>query len=245
MIEKDNFAFTLENDGEYHLLLYMGANPDLVLPGDINGKPYVLDDQTFFHDQTIITLTLSQGITSVPYSCFEQCEFLTKVTVNQSVTRFFYDAFDDCQALEMVDYLGTIDQWATIVFENYSANPLYNAQHLYLNGVEVTEVNITKANKVGEHAFHNATSITEVTLGDSVKEIESCAFYCCSGLKTVTLSNSLTSIGSSAFSHCVNLKTVNFQGSVEEWNKIPKGDYWSAGIISATVICTDGKVDIE
>ena len=47
---------------------------------------------------------------------------------------------------------------------------------------------------IGSHAFYNCTSLTSVTIPNSVLTIENLAFNGCIGLTSVTIPNSVTSI---------------------------------------------------
>ena len=65
------------------------------------------------------------------------------------------------------------------------------------------------------HAFDGCTSVTSVTIPDSVTSIWSSAFRGCTGLETVTFGadSVLREIGSSAFSGCSSLKSINLPSS--------------------------------
>ena len=66
------------------------------------------------------------------------------------------------------------------------------------------------------YAFWNAKSLTEVTLPDSVEEIEDQAFLYCEGLKTLPLGKGLKIIGGQAFGYCKSLTEVTIPDHVEE-----------------------------
>ena len=53
--------------------------------------------------------------------------------------------------------------------------------------------------------------------------IGSWAFYNCSSLTSVTISDSVTSIGVYAFTGCSGLTTVFYAGTEEQWNAIAFG----------------------
>ena len=54
---------------------------------------------------------------------------------------------------------------------------------------------------VGDYAFYNNPTLTEVTLPYGVDRVEYCAFWCCSALEAVSLPNSITTIESNAFAN--------------------------------------------
>ena len=67
---------------------------------------------------------------------------------------------------------------------------------------------------IGAFAFYKCSSLTSVTIGDSVTSIGSSAFDNCSGLTSVTIGNNVTSIGSVAFYGCRNLTSVTMGSNV-------------------------------
>jgi hypothetical protein len=67
---------------------------------------------------------------------------------------------------------------------------------------------------IGENTFYGCSSLTSVTIPDSVTGIGRSAFYGCSSLTSVTIPNSVASIGDSAFEGCSSLKSVTIPDSV-------------------------------
>ena len=64
-------------------------------------------------------------------------------------------------------------------------------------------------------AFYNCSSLTTITIPDSVTSIGDSAFDCCSRLTSITIPNSVTSIGKYAFYYCDSLKTIYCEAKSE------------------------------
>ncbi len=172
------------------------------------------NDYIFYNageDGTGITVNIGANVTKIPaylfYAYDEDASVSPKITSvvfaeNSVCESIGDDAFWGCRSLESVYYNGSIDDWAMIEFGDSTANPLFYAKHLYINGEEVTEVNLTTATKISNYAFYNCSSLTSIIIGDSVTSIGYNAFSGCSSLTSITIPDSVTSIGGSAFSGC-------------------------------------------
>ena len=67
---------------------------------------------------------------------------------------------------------------------------------------------------IGEEAFQNCTSLTSITIPDSVTSIGSEAFIFCSSLPSITIPDSVTSIEDYAFAHCSSLTSITIPDGV-------------------------------
>ena len=74
---------------------------------------------------------------------------------------------------------------------------------------------------ITDTGFSRCTSITSLTLPDSLTSINLSAFFGCSNLKSINIPKGVTSIGSSAFSSCIGLEAI----TVSEENTV----YYSVG----------------
>ena len=68
--------------------------------------------------------------------------------------------------------------------------------------------------RLNKGAFSGCSSLTSVTIPDSVTSIGDSAFYGCSSLTSVTIPDSVTSIGEYAFSRCRSLTSVTIGNKV-------------------------------
>ena len=67
---------------------------------------------------------------------------------------------------------------------------------------------------IRDNAFDNCSSLTSVTIPNSVTTIGPCAFNGCGNLTSVAIPNSVTEIGYGAFCECRSLTSVNIPNSV-------------------------------
>ncbi len=77
---------------------------------------------------------------------------------------------------------------------------------------EVTIPNSVK--NINENAFQNCGNLEKVIIGDGVTTIGQAAFDFCWNLKSVQIGNGVTSIGHSAFATCVSLTSVKIPDTV-------------------------------
>ena len=107
--------------------------------------------------------------------------------------------------LHAEDFTYTTNNGAlTITGYNGSGGPIIIPNKI--NGLRVTSI--------GQYAFFNCSSLTSVTIPDTVISIEALAFLYCSGLKNVSIPDSLTSIGDYAFVCCSSLLSISIPDNV-------------------------------
>ena len=97
--------------------------------------------------------------------------------------------------------------------KTYSVSGISNEAFAYCSSL--TSVTIPNSvTSIGSSTFYNCSSLTSVTIPNSVISIGSHTFYNCSSLASVTIPNSVTSIGSSTFYNCSSLTSVTIPNSM-------------------------------
>ena len=86
---------------------------------------------------------------------------------------------------------------------------------------------------IGNYAFSGCQSLTSVTIGNRVTSIGYAAFDNCSSLTSVTIPDSVTSIGGSAFLGCRSLTSVTIGNSV---TSIEKSTFQSCHSLTSVTI---------
>ena len=86
---------------------------------------------------------------------------------------------------------------------------------------------------IGNRAFYYCSSLKSVTIPDRVTEIGEYAFDDCTSLTSITIGNNVTTIGSCAFDDCTSLTSVTIPDSV---TKIGSSAFDGCGSLTAVTI---------
>ena len=96
--------------------------------------------------------------------------------------------------------------------------------HYKIDDVEITSIR--------DLAFSGCTSLTSITIPNSVTSIRSGAFEKCTSLKSINIPNSVTSIDNGAFSECTSLTSINIPNSVTSIRDFAFNDCTSLTLIN-------------
>ena len=158
-----------------------------------------------------LDLTGCRGIADDVFYCSD----ITSVTISPSLKSIGYSAFYGCNGLRAV-HISDLTAWLRMSASYCRSNPLSWANHLYLNGKEVTDVVVPDGiTRISYSMFSGWGGLKSVTLPTGVKDIGDDAFDGCDGLTGVTIPNSVTNIGDEAFYGCEKLKSLVVPASVK------------------------------
>ena len=87
--------------------------------------------------------------------------------------------------------------------------------------------------EIGYMVFYNCTSLTSITIPNSVTRIGQEAFYKCSSLTSITIPNSVTSIGYEAFYGCTYLTSITIGSGV---TSIGSGTFYDCRSLTSITI---------
>lgn len=180
-----------------------------------------IGDLAFAHCYDLTAIVIPEGVARIGYQAFRNCDRLTDVTLPSTLTEIQPDAFH-CANIQNV-YIADLAAWCNIQFGEAYANPLLDAEQLYIDGEQVTDLVIPdgvteipyvafrgfaaitsvtlpdSVQKIGYQAFYGCENLTSVMIGNGVQEIDNMAFYICRRLSDLTLGNSIQTIGADAF----------------------------------------------
>lgn len=153
----------------------------------------------FAKQPELTSLTLKEGLTTIPASAFANCTGLTSLAIPAGIISIGEKAFEGCSSINK------------IVFED-------SAESLSMGSASVPVENLTEVyigrNLSNSKTFANAKKLTVVTFGTNITFIPTSCFAGCSSLRNVDIPESVTSINNSAFQDCTGLTEFNFPGSI-------------------------------
>ena len=156
---------------------------------------------------------LGEEVTSIGRQAFESCYNLTTINIPNSVTSIGANAFLWTNLTSV--HISDMESWYKIQFENAESNPVYIANHLFVNGEEIKDLEIPNSvTSIGNYTFAGFKALTSIIIPNSVTSIGEGAFLDCTSLSSITIPNNVTSICKETFKNCSSLTSTIFPDNV-------------------------------
>ena len=140
-----------------------------------------ISPSVFANNKQLTNVVLPANLSSLGYGAFDGDESLSEVTFTTTTDHLTVsnNAFRGCTSLKKV-FIADLKSWAQTNFMNPSANPLSMAHHLYLNGNELTKVELPQGTTIiNNNAFYGFNSMTSLVIPSSVTQVGDNIFYGC------------------------------------------------------------------
>lgn len=226
----DNLKYQLNNDQTASLVGYTASPENLVIPENISYEGYTLNvtsigEFAFSGCTSLTSITIPYSVTTIDNNAFNGCTSLTSIDYNGTVSQWksIKGYGNVSKIIKCTDGIISNGNTVTVDSVKYRLNDDYTAEVTDYSGTpgnitipeSVTYEGLTfKVTSIGSSAFNNCSSLTSVTIPNSVESIGDNAFQNCSSLTSATIGNNVTSIGDNAFNGCSKLKKIEIPDSV-------------------------------
>ncbi len=176
-------------ESEVAITGYIGAGRRIELPHEIEGLPVSsIADEAFFDDDNLVSVRLSDSISSLGNRIFGGCDRFIGFFTNQSNPNF--------------------SSRRGVLFDKEQATLL-----IYPAGKRGQYYVPTSVSTVADEAFAYTVELVSIRFNEGLETIGNRAFLNSSSLASVTLPSSVVSLGEQVFSGCSELDYLYFEGN--------------------------------
>jgi len=168
--------------------------------------------------QTLLRVSISNSVTTIKASAFNNCKALQSISISNSVTGIGDNTFFNCKTLQSI----SIPNGVTSIWDN-TFNNCYALQSVSIPN---------SVTNIVDSVFSNCYALQSISIPNSVTNIGDSVFSNCYALQSISIPNSVTNIGYNAFYFC-SAPEYDFS----KFSRVPSlGKEAFIGILSSTKI---------
>ena len=188
---------------------------DIDLPSTVTS----IGNYAFYNCKSLTSIEIPSGVTSIGKFTFYCCSALTSVTFADESTlkTVGYGAFGHCTKLTSIDFPESLK---TITSASLSTRGAF----YYCTSLKsVTFGDNSALTTIGDYAFYQCTSLTNIEIPSTVTSIGTYAFYSCTGITSVTSKNTTPPTVSSDYTFNTIYSTATLYAASADYLI---ADYW-------------------
>lgn len=239
------YEFHIEKDGTATITRYVGKDISIEIPTEIEGAKVVAIGNAAFHESSIKSIIIPEGITSIGGTAFRGSRSLSSITLPSTLTYIGEYAFEGCNLTGSISIPAGVTEIRGMAFRfnpNLSEIILHdNITSIGDYGIADTSIDSFEFPKnlttLGVNVF-GTTEITDIIIPNTVISIAQTQTneYSRSGfrdmiqLKTLVLPYGLTKVDRDFIAYCPKLEMVAIPKSVSKINDYNFDNCYSVAI---------------
>lgn len=161
-----------------NIVWYLYDNNELSIQGTgkMDGNPWTE------YDDSIESVVIAQGVTTIDDNAFRNCSNLKTLTLPDSIAEIGHYTLSGCN-VDSLYYNGDVKGWLSVYFRSNFLSPV---KELYINDDLISDLHIPDGiSKIPDYAFEGYSALQSVHFSAEVNYIGDYAFDCTSNLKYV------------------------------------------------------------
>lgn len=244
--EEEGVTLITDKNGKVVKAIVSGVNgkvPDGLFANlkqsvDENGKPVAVPAERW---ADLTEVVIEDGVTEIGKDVFQGCAGLTNVTIPDSVKKIGTWSFYMCKGLKNVDIPANVEigdsSFRQSGLEQVTVSGGSVGQYAFHKNVNLKEIDIN-CETIGDEAFSGCDSLTDITLGSSVKTLGRAVFYTCKNLENVEIPSTVTDIGEKTFYSCPALKEAIIRAGT-----VKAGTFYNCRALTTLIISDNATLD--
>ncbi len=197
---------------------YCNRLKSIKLPNNLNK----ISDNLLHGCFNLKRINIPDSVEFIEESAFENCSSLNKIKLPKNLKTIGASAFMYCKNLSTISIPEGISTMQAFVFMNCDKlkdiklpqSLKFICESAFEECSSLKSINLPQdLRSLGRKAFYKS-GLTEITLPESINDIEDYTFAGCKNLKEVSLPASLSYISKGMFSDCPSLKNFNLSNSI-------------------------------
>ena len=228
--------------------LILGCADDGSVSLDCREGVNFIGDYAFYGNEALRWFNANGALGKVGAYAFGGCKNVTKIGIDYGVKQIGTGAFSECSSLQYMKLYDSVTEIGTGILEGCTS-----LKEVYI-GTGITEIpartfarcyNLTKiephieqgylknVKSIGEYAFEDCQSLTEIPLPSGLETIHDGAFANCFNLKHLEIPEQVTIGTYCLFINCLDLESVNLPANTE---RIETSCFANCGSLKSIVI---------